>query len=345
MDALHKDWTLEAKIMNKNAWLLLAFVGVFGAAQALGETVQGRVGAFAAQDTPWEQQWYRLMDEAERVELDLDYFIRGELGSEEVMIPAIKRNRIQVAGFSLQGLAVLAPELTVTMTPFLFDSTAEVDFVYDKFLYDTVNNLLQEQGIILVRWLEAGWFNIAANRPILTPSASQSVRIGGSPNVAVQRFLLDIGSDAVPLSLADMVQALETGMIAGMIKPTTMIFSLRGHVTDFMAANVAYDTGGLLANKTWYEGLSDRQKQVLRYGMGTDEQVRQDIRDLVAKQIEIMQADGITVHRLSLEQRQAWIRETRNTHDAIIDAAGGRAQDLYNTLLEGKAAFNSRNSD
>ncbi len=328
--------------LRQTAWSLVVVLSFIGAMAAGAETVKGRVGAFAPQDTPWERQWLRLMEATKQAGLELDYFIRGELGSQEAMIPAIKRNRLQVGGISLQGMATLVPELTVTMIPFLFESPEEVDFIYDNFLYEPVNALLQEQGVTLIRWLESGWFNIAANRPILTPSAFKGVRIGGSPNFAIQRFLISIGADAVPISSVDMVQALETGLIDGTIKPTAMAFTFRGYVTDFMVANVSYDTGGLLANMTWHKDLSDRHKYALRYGMGTDDKVRRDIRDLVTKQLGIMQYEGVTIHRLTPEQRRAWVRQAQSGHEATIEAAGGRAEEFYDILLRGKAAYRDR---
>ena len=84
---------------------------------ALTQEAQGRVGAFSLPNSPWDIQWTRFREAVEASGLTLEYFIRGEVGSEEAMLAALKRNRLQVGGTSLQGIASLIPEINVAMSP------------------------------------------------------------------------------------------------------------------------------------------------------------------------------------------------------------------------------------
>ncbi len=300
----------------------------------------GRVGAFSLPDSPWDIQWQRFKRSVSASGLQLEYFIRGEVGSEEAMLSALKRNRLQVAGITVQGITSVIPELAVAMSPFLFGSAEEVDFVYDNYLLDAVNESLAPHDLILLRWLESGWFSIGSRNKIVLPTDLVDQRIGGSPNVGIQEFLLALGGDAVPIASIDLVQSLDTGLIDGAIKPTALIYSnLRDQVNYVSLLRVAYDTGGLFANRSWFEALPSVYQSALREGHGPSSAVRQEVRDLVQFQVIDMKENGPQVIELSDEQRRMWKRASENVYRRIVDRSGPRAQLMYDTITAAKAAF------
>lgn len=302
----------------------------------------GRVGAFSLPKSPWDVQWTRFRESVTSSGLELEYFIRGEIGSEEAMLAALKRNRLQVAGISLQGLASVVPELNVALAPFLFESAEEVDFVYDDVLLDITNELLEPHGLLLMRWLESGWFSIGSQTPIRTPSDLDGLRIGGSPNVAIQGFLRGVGADSVPIASVDLVQALDTGLVDGAIKPTALVYSnLRERVKHVTLFNVAYDTGGLVANRTWFEGLSDTYQTALRNGHGPSADVRQEVRDMVTEQLADMSQNGPALVYPVESDVSRWIEAGRAAHPSIVKSSGDEAQRVYDAIISGLETFRS----
>lgn len=300
----------------------------------------GRVGAFSLPDSPWDVQWQRFKQTVDKSGLNLDYYIRGELGSEEAMLTALKRNRLQVAGISLQGITSVAPELTVAMSPFLFSTAAEVDFVYDRYLLGLVNETLASQDLILLRWLESGWFSIASQEEIRLPSDLKGQRIGGSPNIATQEFLLALGADAIPIASIDLMQALDTGLIDGAIKPTALIYSnLRSQVQFVSLLRVAYDTGGLLANRSWFDGLDSSYQTALKEGHGPPASVREEVRDMVERQIADMREHGPGLIDLDEAERKEWEKSSQAVYRRIIERSGARGQTVYDAIRTGKECF------
>lgn len=321
--------------------LVLCLGGTLPAA-ANDRTYQGRVGAFSLPNSPWDVQWSRFRESVDASGLELEYFIRGELGSEEAMLSALKRNRLQVAGISLQGLASVAPELNVALSPFLFESAEEVDFVYDEVLLDITNALLEPHGLLLIRWLESGWFSIGSQTPIRAPSDLDGLRIGGSPNVAIQGFLRGVGADSVPIASVDLVQALDTGLVDGAIKPTALVYSnLREQVTHVTLLNAAYDTGGLVANRKWFESLSNTYQEALRNGHGPAAMVRQEVRDMVTEQVADMSRNGPTLVYPSQSNVVDWQTAGRAAHPSIIAGSGDQAQRVYDAIISGIDMFRS----
>lgn len=320
--------------------LLVVFCTSLSGAHA--QDYAGRVGAFSLPNSPWDVQWSRFRESVNSSGLELEYFIRGELGSEEAMLAALKRNRLQVGGISLQGLASVVPELNVALAPFLFESAEEVDYVYDEVLLDLTNELLEPHGLVLIRWLESGWFSIGSQTPIQSPADLDGLRIGGSPNVAIQGFLRGVGADSVPIASVDLVQALDTGLVDGAIKPTALVYSnLRERVSSVTLFNVAYDTGGLIANRKWFEDLTDAYEAALRNGHGPSAQVRQEVRDMVDDQLADMRDNGPALVYPSEANVAAWINAGRATHPAIIEGSGSEAQRVYEAVLSGIEVFRS----
>jgi TRAP-type C4-dicarboxylate transport system substrate-binding protein len=330
--------TVNTKILVP---VLVVFVTVLSLGSASAQ--QGRVGAFSLPNSPWDIQWQRFRNAVDEAGLELDYFIRGELGSEEAMLSALKRNRLQVAGISLQGITSVVPEVTVAMAPFVFQTAEEVDYVYDTYLLDLVNETLAEQGLVLLRWLESGWFSIGSQRRIQIPADIEGQKIGGSPNVGTQEFLIALKADAIPIASVDLVQALDTGLVDGAIKPTALIYSnLRENVQYITLLKVSYDTGGLLANLSWFESLSRQERDVLRNGHGRSEDVRSEVRQMVEQQIADMIDNGPQVVSLSPMQLKAWRESSQSVHQGIIAKSGSRAPRMWRAIEQGISKFRSR---
>lgn len=312
------------------------------ATQAGEPALRGRVSANAAPRSPWDNQWARFKERltAAETNVDLTYFLRGELGNEEIMMHAIRRNRVQIGGITLQGLSSVVPELTVLMLPYLFDSQAELDYIYEQHLTAPFQALFRRNGLELLQWAEVGWTNLYANKAIRLPADAAGLKLRGSPNPAAQGFLSVIGSDPVPLGVADLVPALQTGLVQGGLSGVVFHFFItRSYATDFTLTEHAYDTGAVVANADWFAGATPRQQEALRASFGTAADTRTEVRKLAAGLLAAMEKQGIRVHRLAPEERQAWIDISRPLHRQIIDRIGGDAQAIYDTVLAGKAAF------
>lgn len=314
-----------------------------GMAAASGEPVlRGRVSANAAPKSPWDNQWLRFKERlaAADTNIDLTYFLRSELGNEEIMMHAIRRDRVQIGGITLQGLSSVVPELTVLMLPYLFDSQEELDFIYEEHLTEPFRALFRRNGLELLQWAEVGWTNLYANRAIRVPADAAGLKLRGSPNPAAQGFLSLIGADPVPLGVADLVPALQTGLVQGGLSGVVFHFFItRAYASDFTLTEHAYDTGAVVANADWFARATPAQQRALRGAFGAAAETRGEVRKLAAGLLAAMEKQGIRVHRLTAEERRAWVDASRPLHDRIIARVGGDARAIYDTVMAGKAAF------
>ena len=116
-----------------------------------------RITAVAAPGTPWHDSWDYFAEQlAKDPEQGFDprFYLSGQLGSEESALSQLRRGRVQLGGFSLQGASNVVPELGILMSPYLFTSYAEVDHAMDNYLLPAFDELFAARGLVLLSWAE-----------------------------------------------------------------------------------------------------------------------------------------------------------------------------------------------
>lgn len=305
------------------------------------------VAGFSLPGSVDERNWQRFEQNVTTwaPEFRLKMLVRGEGGPEETQFSNLRRGRVQIVGGSLAGAAAIVPELAVLQAPYLFESQAEADYVMDEVLLEPFRRIFAEQGLRLIQWLDIGWVNLYAREPILTPQDARGARLRAASSVASQEFVAAIGGDLITLPFPDILPSLQTGLIDGGVTSVSM-YSLSGlpaEAPHFVLTEHSYDVGLLLANREWFDRLTPHDKDVFMQAFGSAGQARSDARAAVEDLFARLDSEGmVTVHRPSAEQRRAWTEAARPAHEAIIRKAGGRAQEIYDLILRGKADFAAR---
>ncbi len=311
------------------------------------QALEAKIAAMAPPDSPWEASWTTFQTALDETGPDIkfEYFIRGELGNEDEMLAQTRRNRVQIMGPSLQGLAVIVPELTIPLAPYLFESTEEVDFIYDNYLVEPISQLLDDKGLVLLTWSDVGWTDIYGNKPIRTPADIVDLELRGAPNVAAQVFLRGIGANSAAIGSVDIVQSLQTGLIKG--GASNLIFhyyATREYATHVALTHHAYDTGGVVANKKWWDSITPEEQQAILDAFGPPSNRREPVRELLNNVITWLRDDGIEVYEPTPEERARWVAATDGQVQTIIDQVGGQSLKIYDAIVAGKEAFKAQSA-
>ncbi|MDX2144814.1 MAG: TRAP transporter substrate-binding protein DctP [Rhodospirillaceae bacterium] len=314
------------------------------ARHSAAQNVTAKVTAQALVDSPWDKHWDEFKATiAAHPDITVEYYLRGETGSEEQMLTALRRNRVQIGGITMWGLAGIIPEAAVPMMPYLFDTTEEVDFVFDDFLEQRFDAFLNEKGLKFLHWSEVGWNNLYTKKPVLIPADIKGMKIRGSPNYAAQAFLMAVGANPVALGIADIAPALQTGLVDGGLSSLTFFYyGLKSFATDLTALHQCYDQGVQVANLDWWNSLTPAQQTAFRTAFVPIERARRDLRAHGAEIERNLRTEGLKIHALSPDQRAQWVAAARPTHGAILKEIGGKAQNVYDLIQDGKRAFAQR---
>lgn len=300
-------------------------------------------GGFSLAKSVDEQLWldFERRAEAALPDNDVRLLIRGEAGPEEQLFGSLRRDRIQIAGGSFAGVAMLVPEIALLSAPFLFDSEAEVDFVMDRYMLGAFRELFGAIGLRLLHWSEIGWVNLYGKRPLQTPAAARGQRVRASASIASQAFVREIGADTITMPFAEVLPSLQTGLIDAGVTSVTM-YALSGIPSEapyYVLTRHTYDMGVMIASAKWYDALPEHERAVYALGLGGAESSRHAARESVTALMRELPAKGVKIYDPTPEERATWREAAWPSHQKLIQQIGGRAQKIYDTLLEGREAF------
>ena len=301
-----------------------------------------RIAAITVPNTPWYDGWMVFSQRlaAHDSQFEPVFYIYGQLGSEESSLSQLRRGRIQLGGYSLQGASSVVPELGLLLAPYLFDSREQLDFIMDHYLNGAFATLFETRGLILLNWAEVGWTNLYGKQAFLTPADTAHRKLRSSNASASQLLITAIGADIVPLPFPDILPSLQTGLIDGG-ESGTIFYALAGlpkEAPHLTLTRHAFDTGMFLANRQWFKSLNLQQQQQLRQSLPSLDEFRSAVRAAEQVILNAPEQHGIILHELTEQQRQQWQHATFANHQYLIESIGGKAGEIYELIQRGKHA-------
>jgi len=323
-------------------WVILIYPIMLFPALAKEEVI---VSGITFPNTITDDQWKVFtsnLDQYADPPLTLKMMIRGEIGSEENMVSALRRGRVQVAAPSTAGTSSILPELAVIQLPYLFESAGQMDFILDRVLPDPLDSLMRDKGLVFLHWIDAGWVSIYAKDLLTEPDHVTGYKMRTPYSPAAQIMATVLKADVIYMSYPEIIPALQTGLIDGGITSDYGFVTggLEQEVNYFILTQHTYDTGLMIANKTWFESMSTKNRSLLRSAYGDISSFRQRSRNYTASELARLPfRSAVEVVKLTDDQRKRWVIATRPTHRRLLDSLGSIAVELYEVVEEGKRRY------
>ncbi|MDE0799543.1 MAG: TRAP transporter substrate-binding protein [Rhodospirillaceae bacterium] len=306
-----------------------------------------KVAGFAAPGTAGEVYWQKFYDSVVELgegRLDATLMVLGEAGPEETQFAGLRRNRLQMGGISTGTLGLALPELAVLRAPYLFESIEEASYVLDEYLLDSLSQRFAEKNLVLLSWMMDGWMDLYATFRIGLTTDVRGRKMRVSADDSALLFMAALGADVIQIPLSDVIPGMQTGLVEGG-EQSIQIFALAG--LDSVARNFAlthhsYSTAGVVANKDWWDGLSEQDQSVYRRSVPGAGWYRRVVQDRNAQYLERAGDVGLKVLRLSGEQHASWQSIGLDIHSELIMKIGGDAAALYDEIMTAKKAFAER---
>jgi TRAP-type C4-dicarboxylate transport system substrate-binding protein len=322
-------------------------------AGATAGTTAGRtviIAGTATPGTPGEAFWLGFRDAAQAASggrIRIRALIYGQLGSEEQLLAGLRRGRIHYANLSAQVVSTVVPELTLLYAPFLFDSAAEADWVYDRHLTPLYRELLAEKDLHLVTWYEIGFHDVYALEPLILPEDARGRRYRIASSLSSRLFAAAIGADAIPLGFADIVPSLQTGLIEAGDNSVTLYSrtGIAGEAPHLTLTDHLLGMSVIVSRKSWWDGLTDEERRILTESFAPIERSRAVVRAETARDLAGARELGIVVHALTPAQREEWRQVAAPVTQELIAGIGGRAQEIYDVIRAAKAEYAREISD
>jgi len=254
---------------------------------------------------PEGSTWLKVMrdfDKAVREQsggrLGFKMYPNGVVGDEKDVIRKIRLGQYHSGGFTGVGIGEVARKVRILDAPFLFKSYDEVDYTVDKFAAE-FEKALEEGGMVLLGWAEVGFVYIYSNKPVHSPDDLKASKVWvweGDP--IAQAAFQAIGLSPISLSITDVMQSLQTGMINTVYTSPLGLIVLQWftRVKFMMGEPLAVSQGAVLISKKLFDSLpKDLQQILITNGRKYFRQLTLASREENAKAIETLKQKGIKI--------------------------------------------------
>lgn len=240
----------------------------------------------------------QTIKEKSRGEVVFRVYAGGVAGDELDVLRKMRIGQIHAAAFSGVGFGEILPMVRVLDLPFLFRSYGEVDRVHEE-LEGYFAGKFMEKGFHLLSWAEVGNVHLFSQQAIQRVGDIVRMKVwtwSGDP-IAKETFS-EMGASPIPLSIADVITSLNTGMIDTVYGPPIGALALQwNRYLKFMTAlPLAHSTGAVLISSDTLKRMPQEHFQIVKEEFRLAMvRLTQVLREQNEEAIRIIEKGGITI--------------------------------------------------
>ncbi len=249
--------------------------------------------------------------------VQIRFYPGGVMGDATAIMRRMRLGQLHGGAFTLGDLVAVSPVVNMYSLPFVFRNAEEVAGLRDQF--DPLILAELEQGGLVVPGIALGGFAyLFAREPFPAPEAmSTAWRVWVQPGDELSRETLEqVGVSPVPLPLADVYTALQTGAINTFASTPSGAIILQWHTrARHMLDLPVLMTGGTIGfNSASLNRLQPADREILldRFANALAELERNNFRENTQAR-EALVEQGVQVSVPSNEQMESWRAAARAT--------------------------------
>jgi len=310
--------------------LVLALLAAAGPAAA--RTL--KIATVVPDGSSWLVEMRKAADEIkERTEgrVKLKFYPGGVMGSDKTVLRKVRAGQLQGGAFTSGALAALAPDIEIYSMPLVFDDYDEVDYVRER-LDPVLKERLAERGFVALAITDGGFAHLLSRTPVRQVGDLDGQKVWIVEDDLMSQTALELAGVApVPLPIADVYTALQTGLVDTVAAPPAAAIAFQWHtkVKYFTDVPPMYLVGVMAVDKRSFSKLSPVDQAVVREvveeaGRTLDVEGRKGERNAR----EALQKQGIEfVAARSEKEVERWRQISRKTLEKL------RAEDRYDNAL------------
>lgn len=240
---------------------------------AAGTLHAGQTWRYAFEEAIDEVQGVFATRFKEHIEANSDHTVQlfpfGTLGESDDIMEQTQAGILQFVNQSPGFTGALIPEAQVFFVPYLLpqDSAALNEFFRTSVaINEMFPEIYAEHGLELLVMYPEGEVVMTTKRPVRSPADLHEQNFRVMPNPLLVAKYRAFGAVPTPLPWGEVYGALQTNMIQGQENPMFFVYSTRMYeVTDYITFTGHNNfTTALMANKDFFDGLSEEDQQLIR---------------------------------------------------------------------------------
>ncbi|MEP6876682.1 MAG: TRAP transporter substrate-binding protein [Burkholderiales bacterium] len=265
-------------------------------------------------------------------------FWDGALGSDLTSTQSVRTGSLDMVITSTAPVVSIVPALGVFDLPFLFNTSAEADQLFDGKVGEWFSAKLPAVGVVNLAWWENGFRQTTnSKRPITKFEDFDGVKMRVMQNNIYLDTFKTLGSNAVPMAFTEVYSALETKTVDGQENPFTNIENMKFYeVQKYLTlTRHAYSPTLVLFSKKIWDTLSPQEQTTLRdcavQGRGDQ---RKANRAQEARSVENLRAKGMVVNEIAPTEMQRIREKTKPIYERHAKEIGTEPIDMVMAELK-----------
>jgi C4-dicarboxylate-binding protein DctP len=261
-----------ARLAARLLALLLLISPVAGPARA-ADPIVIKFSHIVAPDTPKGMTADKFKQLAEAMtggRVKVEVYPNSTLYKDGEELAALQRGDVQILAPSISRLALLgAHEFEVFDLPFLFKDYDAVHRVTGGDVGQKLLAGLAPYGLEGIAYLDNGFKDMSANRPLHGPADYQGLKMRIQPSAVLEAEMKALGATPVTLSLSEAYKALKAGTVDGTENAPSNLFTQRMHEvqTNLSVTNHGYLGYAVIVNKAFWDKLPPDIRAALEAAM------------------------------------------------------------------------------
>lgn len=219
-----------------------------------------KMGTLAPEGSTWMNMWKGVTNFIMKKtggEVKFITYPGGVMGDEPDMVRKLKLGQLQLGGFTVNGIYMIAPEMLVLELPFLFEDYGEVNYLRKKML-ERFNEFFVKRGFVLLAWIDQGMIKMYTKNKVenLEQLRAQKMWVWGGEPVAIETFKA-WGINPTPTSVPEALSALQTGLVNAIYTSPLACVALQWYtqIKYVIDLDIRYEPAVVVELKSVYDSM------------------------------------------------------------------------------------------
>ena len=288
-----------------------------------GQTVRIRLATGAPQGSSWHDALNKLKQDwavISNKKVNVAVLAGGVAGDDTELVRKIRRRGLEAIAVSGLGLSRIEPSVDCLNIPMMVESYEEFDHIREK-MTPVIEERIESKGFRILNWADVGWVHFFTKEPAKTLDDIRKLKLWistGDPTT--ERLYKDLGFNAIPLPVTDMLTSLQTGLIEAFQAPPLFAMLERSYEAAKNMIDIPWAPligATIISNRVWQRIPADIRPQLLSAAKKAGDEMRDEIRRLDRDAITQMKKRGLKVVEPDAATLADWRRQTEAAYPKL----------------------------
>lgn len=259
--------------MNRPAFssrFVTVSIGIFLAMLAFSASARTlKIATIVPDGSSWLSEMRKAGEEIKEKtqgRVKLKFYPGGVMGGDKTVLRKVRAGQLHGGAFTSGALAAVYPDIELYSLPLLFRDYDEVDFVRSR-LDEQLMQGLARNGFEALAITDGGFAYVLSQKPIRKVEDMKGTRVWLVEDDKMTDVALRIAGVApVPLPIADVYTALQTGLVDTVAAPPIGAIAFQWHtrVSYLTDVPIMYLTGIFAVDQKAFSRISKKDRKVVR---------------------------------------------------------------------------------